>query len=370
VRQIDPRGWNYLAVNRLGARAVSGEILRADRVGFRPGETGIIASSPLRIERGTGPAASAVQEAVRRVPVTERSPSRGGALPVNEGLTSLLRRDKTLTPAAAEELKRSGVAVGRGGQNPFRALAPDAIASGRPFDGGGPLGSAGRSTGTSETPVRRVGGGTGIAGDARGPSWRESGASRGAGDAILRREGSGAWRRGTAERLPRGDEGWRSPTSPSPRPIEPRREGRAIRDDSGWRAGSTTRAMDAPPVRRDSAPAPRDVSPAPREAPAPRAAPPADAPRRQGALRDNSVEGWHTAQRFDAPVPGFRGSTSTSRYGGGASRAPVRAYSRPSTGAGRSLGSSGGGRSFTSGTSGGGARFGGSAPRSASGGRR
>ncbi len=69
VAQIDPRGWHYVAARRLGVRLdPARDIVRGDRVAFRPGEIGVIATAPLRFERGSSPAAS-IQEAIRRIPI-------------------------------------------------------------------------------------------------------------------------------------------------------------------------------------------------------------------------------------------------------------------------------------------------------------
>jgi hypothetical protein len=264
VGQIDPRGWHYVAARRLGVRLdPARDIVRGDRVSFRPGEIGVIATAPLRFERGASPAAS-IQEAIRRIPIT------GSGTPpasVNEGLTAVLRRDRTLTPAAQDELRRSIVRVG---QDPAYRRMPlesprsaEKSASGHSWRQGVDRGLA-RGASASESPVRP--------GEASSP------------------------KRGASHR--RGDEGWRSPSSPPPAPIQRRAEPPARHDDSGWRAPQPRvierdRAHDSPqsreaPVREAPRAAPQSApAPAPQAAPAP-APPPAPAPapaRREGSFR-------------------------------------------------------------------------------------
>jgi FecR protein len=247
VSQIDPRGWNYVPAGRIAVRLdPARDIVRGDRVNFRPGEIGMIATTPLRFERSSNPAAS-IQEAIRRLPGSESV----RPAPMNEGLTAVLRRERTLSPAAAEELKRTLV---RAGQDPaYRQQA-------------------------AEVPRRA---------DRSAPaeSWRQAtdrGLARGTPQAEtpVRREGAPATSRdpGMSRRL--RDEGWRSPSSPAPAPIPRRVEADrpARHDDSGWRAPQPRviereRSREAPPAR-EPAPAPReapavhrDAPPAAREAP-------------------------------------------------------------------------------------------------------
>ena len=244
VTQVDPRGWNYTSVSRLGARLdPARDIVRGERVGFRPGETAVIATSPLRIDRASGTAPAVVQDAVRRVATESAEPRGGGTAPVNEGLTALLRRDPRLSPSAEQELRR--VPVARGGDQGLRPLSPDQVVRESPSRAADP-------------PIRvmRDGGRTVIS-----PG------------------------RGTRPDASR-DEGWRSPSSPAPRAVEPRAVARPTRDDSGWRApryerdrGSVTRRQDwreAPPAREASprgSTAYRPARVAPREAPVTRDAP-------------------------------------------------------------------------------------------------
>jgi hypothetical protein len=262
VGQIDPRGWHYVAARRLGIRLdPARDIVRGDRVSFRPGEISVVASAPLRFERGSSPVAS-IQEAIRRIPITESGTPPGS---VNEGLTAVLRRDRTLTPAAQDELRRTVV---RAGQDPAYRQMP------------------------LESP-------RGADKSASADSWRQGvdrGPARGvsASESPVRPGEASSHERGVLPR--RGDEGWRSPSSPAPAPIQRRSQDRpAHHDDSGWRAPQPR------VIERERS---REVQPSPREAPvreAPRAAPapapqapPAPAPqaapapqpaRREGALR-------------------------------------------------------------------------------------
>jgi len=260
VSQIDPRGWNYVPSGRIAVRLdPARDIVRGDRVNFRPGEIGVIATTPLHFERGSNPAAS-IQDAIRRGPGAESVRQA----PVSEGLTAVLRRERTLSPAAEEELKRTVVRVG---QDPAYRQKPVEV---KPV----------------EVP-RRAGR------SALADSWRQAtdrGLARGTtqAEAPVRREKASSSRNsGTSPSL--RDEGWRSPSSPAPAPIPRRAEGDrpARHDDSGWRAPQPRvieRSREAPQAR-ESAPAPREApqsAPAPAPQPAAPAAPPA---RREGALR-------------------------------------------------------------------------------------
>ncbi|MFI5119728.1 MAG: DUF6600 domain-containing protein, partial [Thermoanaerobaculia bacterium] len=269
VRQIDPKGWHYVAARRLGVRLdPARDILRGDRVSFRPGEIGVIATAPLRFERGSSPTTS-IQEAIRRIPITESGTPAASA---NEGLKAVLRRDRTLAPGAVDELRRTIV---RAGQDPAYRQTP--LESPRGAGRGAPQDSW--RQGADRSP-------------ARGPSASES---------PMRPGGSSPSREGGASL--RRDEGWRSPSSAPPAPIPHRDEDRPGRhDDSGWRAPQPRvierdRAHDGPPPIHEapraappSLPAPQ-AAPAPsiQSAPAPAPAPqqaPAPAPvRREGALR-------------------------------------------------------------------------------------
>lgn len=256
ISQIDPRGWNYVSAARLGARFdPAREIVRGDRMKFRPGETGMIATAPLRIERGASPAAS-IQEALRRIPSSE-----GSARPasVNEGLTTLLHRDRSMPPSVRETLGRTVV---RAGQDP---LYRTSLAEG-----------AHRSERT-----------------ASGDVWRERDrtAARGSQpESAPRKAGATPAARGTR----RGDDGWRSSSSPPRAPAARRpEENRTRHEDSGWRAPQPRviereRSHEGAAESRDTSP--RAVSaPASQSAPAPAPAPaPAQPPvRKNGALGRN-----------------------------------------------------------------------------------
>lgn len=181
VTQIDPRGWNYVAASRLGGRLdPSRDIVRGERVPFRPGETAFIATNPLRIDRAGGSAPLAVQQAIRRL-TTEAAPPRAGAPAPSEGLAAVLRRDVRLSPAAEQELRRTtGL---RTQSDAFRPVTPDRLVT---------------TARTAEAPVR-------------------SGVRSGTPSVVK-------------------DDGWRSPSSPAPRVVEPRTPERPMRDGSGWRA--------------------------------------------------------------------------------------------------------------------------------------
>jgi hypothetical protein len=234
VSQVDPRGWNYVAAGRIGSRLdPSRDVIRGERVPFRPGETAFIATNPLRIDRGASPAPVAVQQAVRRM--TDAASPRAGAPAPSEGLAAVLRRDARLSPAAEQELRRSTGLRTR--EDTFRPVTPDRLVT---------------SARTDEAPVR-----SGVR----------------TGTPYISR-----------------DDGWRSPSSPAPRVVE-RTPERPVRVDSGWRAPrrlDQSRTGDAATPRsrsdwREAAPSrisPRNDAPAvsrervaPREAPAARDAP-------------------------------------------------------------------------------------------------
>jgi hypothetical protein len=235
VTQIDPRGWNYVAAGRLGSRLdPSRDIVRGERVPFRPGETAFIATNPLRIDRTAGSAPQAVQQAVRRL-TTEAASPRARASAPSEGLAAVLRRDVRLSPAAEQELRRTTGLRTQG--EAFRPVTPDRLVT---------------TTRTDEAPVR-----SGV------------------------RSGTPYVAR---------DDGWRSPSSPAPRVVEPRTPERTTRDDSGWRAprrpdrdrtgDATARSRDVWREAPSSRNTPRRESPSlqrervvPREAPATRDAP-------------------------------------------------------------------------------------------------
>jgi hypothetical protein len=287
VSQIDPRGWSYVPAGRLGARLdPAREIVRGDRMRFRPGEIGVIATAPLRIERGSNPAAS-IQEALRRI-----SPTEGPVRPVavSESLTAFLRRERTLTPVIQETLGRTVV---RAGQDPlYRPTLAESLLSPRRLDGGS---GAGSRPSAVDVPRREVSADAAPRRAERGGSpdaWRERERTAGRGDS--QGEGTAKGRSGVASDrgARRGDDGWRSPSSPVPTPFERRPEDRRARhEDSGWRAPlprviqrerSHEVDREAPQSPSSAAPAPQPAPaspPAPAAAPAP-APPPAPAPHR------------------------------------------------------------------------------------------
>jgi hypothetical protein len=293
VAQIDPKGWHYVPARRLGVRLdPARDIVRGDRMSFRPGEIGLIATAPLRFERG-GNAAASIQEAIRRAPVRE---SGNAPASVNEGLTAVLRRDRTLTPAAQEELRRS---VARAGQDPaFR-----------------------------HTPLESP---RGADRSASADSWRQGvdrSPARGApASETPERSGqvSASPERGAPHR--RGNEGWRSPSSPPPAPIQRRAEPPARHDDSGWRAPQPRvierdRAHDSPRTRE--APVREAPRAAPQSAPAP--APPshsAPAPPSQSAPAP-APQAAPAAPSQSAPAPARREGTLRT-FDGAARGAPFR----------------------------------------------
>ncbi len=271
LSQIDPRGWNYVPVGRIAVRLDPvRDIVRGDHVNFRLGEIGYVATAPLRFDRGSNPSASLL-DAIRRVP----GPDSFRLNPVSAGVTAILKRERTASPAAEDELRRTAVRVG---QDPLYRQAP------------------------AEAPRR---GERPVLSD----SWRqarERSVSRGTapGETPVRRDGSSSREAGASPRL--RDEGWRSPSSPVPGPIPRRSEDgpRVRHDDSGWRAPQARvieRSREAPSGRASS-PGPviqHDAAPAPQAPPAgpPPQAPPPSAPaapapaapaaapaRREGAL--------------------------------------------------------------------------------------
>jgi hypothetical protein len=215
LARVDPHGWNYAPSHRIGRHLDPlRDIVRGERLPLRSGDTAIVSTAPLRIDRGAAPAPVAVRDAIRRV---AESAGPRSTLPVSEGLTALLRRDPNLTEAAEQELRRSIAPLRR--DETLRPVTPDAVLSPRK-------------------------------------------GTRGAGSSAPRRQ-------------PALDNGWRSPASPAPRDVRPRRTETAVPTDTGWRAPrreSSTRT--APPVAAPSRPervAPHVAAPAP--APAPHVAP-------------------------------------------------------------------------------------------------
>ncbi|MGE5345255.1 MAG: DUF6600 domain-containing protein [Acidithiobacillales bacterium] len=260
VTRIDANGWNYAPLNRIGKRLdPSRDIVRGERLPVPAGATAIVSTIPLRLERSGTPTPAAVREVLRRE--AEGAGPRS-SLPVDEGLTALLRNDPTLTPTAEREVLRS--------TTPARRDQP----------------AAPRVSDTAPGP-RRLGGGFALP----RTTLREEGRPRAPiGEADWRVVPSGRDVRSAVSAAPRRqpalDNGWRSPASRAPAEVQPRREGRSAPNDTGWRAPrresrltpSAPQAAPAragPPVPRFAAPAPppaRNVAPPPappRAAPAP-----------------------------------------------------------------------------------------------------
>jgi hypothetical protein len=378
VSRIDPRGWNYTSVSRIGSRFDSRrDILGHERVGFRSGERGLVATTPLRIDRGRGGSAtSVVQEAVRRVPQTLGASPRGGS--GNDDITSVLRRDVLGAPAR-EQLRRSFVTAGR--DPGYRPVPAEQVASPRRTDAS-PSGTSGvpsRALGAGTAPDR--GGSAAAAGRGDGSAsrepWRDGGVaaatrgSRGT-DSSPRRDAdtplSGGFGR---ERSVRGDDGWRSPGSESRSGRPPSRTfdvpARRTADapsgsDTPARAERRERAPQAEPGRSTAEPSARREAPAsPRNegwrgegtpsrgsrsgesAPRPRSEPPArsyeaprrDAPSRSSAPPSRSYEAPRSAPapRKEAPSRSYesRRSAPAPRYEAPSrsSAPPSRSYSAP-----------------------------------------
>ena len=267
LTRIDTRGWNYAPSTRLGGRLdPSRDILRGEHVPFRPGETGIISTSPLRIEKGSAPASVAVRDAVRKI---SQSPVSRNPLPVNEGLTAILRRDANLTPAAEQELRRSLVPLRA--RETLRPVSPDALLQPR----------------------------GGEAAPARGDDWRMT-TSRGR--AISRVDVPSS-----RKPDPVRENGWRSPASTAPRDLSPRPTEVAGQNDTGWRAPRAADGLRAreTPVKRSADGDWREV---PSRAPVSRSEPSEVAPRRDVRSPVLGPEAApHRTERMaprSAPAPG------------------------------------------------------------------
>ena len=353
VSRVDPRGWSYTSSAKIGSRLdARRDVLGHQSVGFRPGDRGFVATTPLSIDRGHGgSAATAVQEAVRRVPQALGADPRGGR--GLEDLTPVLRREGTLGTTTRESLRRAFVTPG---QDPgYRPVSADLIAAPRPdFAAGRTAGSPSREVfrglGSALTPARRgedtaPGLGTGTT---PREAWRDGGVAADARparatDATPRRDAAAPLGGGFGrDRSVRRDDGWRSPGSetrsgmtpsrtidvptrrPDPAPAEPpsrrespaqpdagtnvpvRHEAPGLRGDEGWRgSGTPARSSDVPrpaPVPRveappsrsydapPSVPAPRTEAPPARSYEAPRAAP---APRSEAPPSSGSSESPH-----------------------------------------------------------------------------
>jgi hypothetical protein len=337
VTRINPRGWSYASVSRLGTRFDSRrDVLGQDRVGFRAGERGVVATSPLRIERKqSGSVTTAIQDAVRRVPQTLGAEAGGGR--GIQDITSVLRREGTLGTSAQDALRRSFVTTG---QDPgYRPLPADQIAA--PRRG---LPAAGTTAGT---PSR---------GADRGPG-PASPPSRGAEGAAPSRAGGSTpretWRDGGVGTEPRS---WRATS------LAPRRDGettlgggfgrdRGVGSDDGWSSPGSENRSTTTPSRSFDVPA-RRWAPAPESPDTPqrtsrREAVPESEPSHSTAepptRRDGPAQpeaGSSSPSRREAPGlrgdEGWRGSVTPSRSSGAQHPAPAprseppsRSYSAP-----------------------------------------
>ncbi len=330
LTRIDPRGWSYTSVNRLGSRFdARRDVLGHEAVRFQPGERGLVATTPLRIERGRGGSVTTVvQEAVRRVPRTlDAAPRGGGGGGGLDDLTPVLRREGTLGSTQAEGLRRAYVAAG---EDPsYRPVPAEQVGAPRRTLGSptaattAPSRGSERGLGASSAPART----TEATAPARGSStrsgegWRDAGSS-GETRGPNRNDAEPPLRGGFGDRDVRGDDGWRSPgseTRPGSTPSRtfdvparraappaessetPARAGTretAPRSEP-WRASEPSRGGEAPARTRDSepAPAPRRSAPAPRadegwrgddtprSAPAPRTEAPSRSYEKEAAMK-------------------------------------------------------------------------------------
>jgi hypothetical protein len=322
--KVDPRGWNYVGIGRFGSRLDPRDIVRGEQVRFRPGDASVIATAPLHIERGShATVVGAVQEAVRRVPV--------GSVPVSQGLTAIVRRDRMLDPNGQDELRRS---IGRPGQPPaYHSLPPDAVAGGRQLEPGSSSGSTTGATNrtvpravvpaspgvTREGPMRR---------DPRDSGRGDATVERGSVAPIPRRETTPApvepvppaevgGRRHPGSSGPT-DDGWRAQSAPPPRVIESRPADRAApRGDDGWRAPRSDAGRAQAPAPKSEPPhvEPRHDSPPPRyERPEPRhEAPPARSYQPPPAPREAPRHEAPPPRSHDAPPPPSRGESRGQR---------------------------------------------------------
>jgi hypothetical protein len=254
LTRVDPRGWNYAPVSRIGRHLdPSRDITRGERLPLRPGDTAIISTAPLRTGRGSTAAPTAVREAVRRLAEGGR---HGGAPTVNEGLTALLGRDRNLAPGAEQELRRS-ISPLRPGETAAPHAAEAVFSPRRLYGGFDRPGTTPRGEGPRRDAVG-------------GDDWRTAAPkARGAPGAVS----------SAPARQPALDNGWRSPASPAPRDLGLRRIEPTTPNDTGWRAPRrepSVRAPDAHVAAPGRAPVPHQASPPARAAPA---APRGDQPK-------------------------------------------------------------------------------------------
>lgn len=381
--RIDPRGWSYTSVSRLGSRFDSRrDILGHESVRFQPGERGLVATTPLRIERGRGGSmTTVVQDAVRRVPRTlDSAPREGGGL---DDLTPVLRREGTLGSAQAEGLRRAWVTAG---EDPsYRPVPADQLAAPRRAVGAStttataPSRGSERGLGASSAPSRTADAASPARGSTTrsGEGWRDAGTRSGESSGTTRNDAEPPLRGGFGNRDVRADDGWRSPGSesrpgstpsrtfdvparraapPTESSDTPARTGAretAPRSEP-WRANEPSRSGDTPARAGDSEPAPssRRSTPVPRadegwrgddtprSAPAPRTeAPPTrsrETPSRgyEAPSRSSSPSRSAPAPRYEAPpsrsyeTPS-RGYEAPSRSSSPSRSAPAPRYDAP-----------------------------------------
>ncbi|MHB8801029.1 MAG: DUF6600 domain-containing protein, partial [Thermoanaerobaculia bacterium] len=364
--RIDPRGWSYTSVNRLGSRFdARRDVLGHESVRFQPGERGLVVTTPLRIERGRGGSVTTVvQDAVRRVPRTlDAAPRGGGGL---DDLTPVLRRDGTLGSAQADGLRRAWVTAGE--DRSYRPVPADQLAAPRRSSGSSataataPSRGSERGLGASSSPARDAGGSVPSRDSSTrsGEGWRDTGTRSGAASGTARHDVEPPLRGGFGNRDVRGDDGWRSPggeTRPGSTPSRtfdvPARRAAPPADSSEapartgtrasaprsepWRVTEPSRGGDAPARPRDSepAPAPRRSAPAPRadegwrgndtprSAPAPRTeAPPSRS--YQTPSRGYEAPPRSSSPSRSAPAPRYEAPPSRSY------QPPTRGYEAPS----------------------------------------
>ena len=288
LAQVDRKGWNFTPLKRMGGHLEpSRDIVPGEKLPIRPMDTAVISTSPLRIERGGGPAPASVRDALRKV---SEPAVPGSAAPVSLGLTAFLRRDAALTPAAQQDLRRVLVSTRR--DEALRPVAPEPLLS--------PASDASRRTRTSTS---------------RREDWRvpaPAGRESGGGVTLRRRETASS-------------NGWRSPASPAPRDLAPRPTESAGQGDTGWQA---PRAVDGSraPLRKSAG---GDWREAPPRAPVSRAAPTDAAPRREAPPRVSAPDA--APRRYAPPgaaAPGVapqRPERSAARVEGPAPHAPAPA---------------------------------------------
>lgn len=338
VTKVDPRGWSYTSVSRIGARLdARRDVLGQESVRFREGERGLVVTTPLRVDRGRGPAAIAVQEAVRRVPQAVAAEPRLGGL---EDVTPILRREGTLGASTQEGLRRAWAKPGEDAS--YRPVTVEQLASPRRE---GTTGAEAPRGSTAAAPVR--GGERGLGSTAPAEpaapreAWRDGGAAtatRGATKAEPPLRGGFGRDSGV-----RGDDGWRSPAS-EPRTGTPSRTlevpSRGAAPDRGGAGTSTGGAPSRPaaprsePWREPSAPTFSRERPAVpdsgagsvrREAPAPRP----DEGWRGSPAAPRSGETARPAPRTEAP-PSRPPDTPRTAPAPRTEAPPSRSYEPPS----------------------------------------